>query len=868
MNIEELRYLYNAKATHSDCLCWNEAMDGWTLIKHVQLLTAFLHPAKLPPPLPKTATLSLALPPLNTAEVVPAPPSPPNPTTTSSPSPSSSTAPSSSSSFPLNPKPSVGLVAAQAARYKSMKKDRSSGGTSKKFATLKLNKTAAAAATADPSLPSPHSTTSPSPSTPTVASTSPPTNKSEPASTPTPTPAPAQSAAIPIPPAGTYTAEEISAALTSAIAAMDPEQLVHWLAVGDAAQLDENRFIASPLARMYLSHIDAARQRMRDAVTSMDEEELCLAVHYAEAIGYERTDVQSCRKLRDAVIQLNLEARQQQIILDERKVKAVLTRAEQLSLTSPPIEALRTLLTHTSEEKLRQLQLKAANALGDKHRATRLTIALKGLVFKKTGHLFTLDSYGKWRDGEEWAGEKMMAVNRAALVEGMRRWTKEPIHAALTKMSREQSKVAVKVFKRILQWSGDRGGGGGGGEGGLGEVGSYEVGREVLEVGLKEVWMRDEVYLQLIKQLTHNPSSDSEKQLWRLLYACLDTFPPHPEMENILDMWLQKHLIQGGPAVQLLHQTVYDGERKQVPSEAEMAVICQGKSLRHPAYEEEREYHTARAVPPPPAPLQPLAGTTAVGIEAFIRAGGQPDWTQIEVCLPSREVFKQPEPKCEVKAKRPAAAAVGTHTHTAAAAVPAPTPAPLSTFSTTSVSGPSSRSATQPPTPRARLVVDTTPASAAELTPPPLLSVLAPLSPVSSLSASIAPTLSPHSPMSSQAPTTPSFTSSTSSLCPPTVMASPSMGMVLGGGGEVPVAPPLLSAVLSPGLGAKGKEEEVVVPALVVKEAPVVAVVAEEAVVERERVWGKAADPSTGQAYYYHLHSHEVTWDMPADYFE
>ena len=680
VNIEELRYLYTNQGTHGDCLCWNESMDGWTLIKDVPLLTAFLHPAKLPPPLPRTATLSLALPPLNSAEVAPAPRSPPNPTT-SSPSPSSSSfSTPTPSSLPLKSKTSVGLVAAQAARYKSLKKDRSSGGKGvgadgKRFGTLKLNKAAAAAAAAGPTtttttdtaLPSPHSsvTNPPAPApvvlSPKAAKEADPATPSPPQSTPAPVPAP-----TPVPPAGTYTSDEISAQLTSAIAAMDPEQLVHWLAVGDAAQLDENRYIASPLARMYLSHIEQARQRMRDAVTSMDEEELCLAVCYAESIGYERTDVASCRKLRDAVIQLNLEARQQQLLLDERKMRAVLTRAEQLSLTSPPIEALRTLVTHTSEEKLRQLQLKAANALGDKHRATRLTIALKGLVFKKTGHLFTLDSYGKWREGEEWASERLMAVNKAGLVEGMRRWSKEPIHASLTRMGKEQSRMAVKVFKRVLQWCGDRGG-----EGGGPGAGGYEVAKEVLEVGLKEAWMRDEIYLQLIKQLTHNPSSESEKHVWRLFYACLDTFPPLPEMENILDMWLQKHLIHGTAAVQLLHQTVYDGERKVVPTEQELQFICQGRSLRHPAYEEEREYHTARAVLPTPTPVQPLAGTTAAGIDAFIAGGGQPDWTQIEVRLPGKELFKQGEPKCEVKAKRVTAAAPLTPTPT-----PAPCPCP------------------------------------------------------------------------------------------------------------------------------------------------------------------------------------------------
>ena len=838
VNIDELRYLYNTKATHGQCLCWNESMDGWTLIKDVALLTAYFNPKQLPPPLPKAPTISLALPPLSAAEVSPAPSA-------------ASAVPDPRRASLLKEKSKVGVVAAQHAKYKTaMKKDRGStkGLDQKKYGTMRLSKAAAAAAsspdatnprTSDASQPTP--TTTPSPLT---------SSSADPVTPPVPEPS-----ATPLPPAGTYSADEISAQLTSAIRALDAEGLTHWLAVGDAANLDENRYLASPLARMYLSKLQSLQQRMREAVTSMDEDDLCAAVYYAESIGYDRPDVASCRVLRDAVVQLNHEARQQALIIDERKMKALLARSEQLSLSSPPIEHLRTLTQHTSEEKLRQLQLKAANALGDKHRATRLTIALKELVFKKTGHLFTLESYGRWRDPDEWASEKMALGGKAALMEGMRRWSKEPIHASLTRLTKEQSKAACKAFKRVLTYCGDRG---------SEPSQTYDVARELLELGLKEVLMRDELYVQLIKQLTLNPSTDSEKAAWRLMYACLDTFPPCAEMENVLEMWLSKHLIQGTAAVTMLHQTVYDGERRFVPSDSELAVICTGRSLRSCGYLEEREYHTAKAVMPDVAGVQTLAGTTAEGIEDFLRSGRVPDWTDTEVRMPHKEAWKQPEPRCDVKKGRSTGTSItvqqgsahGSRTGTqpptprapqgsealvTGAAAPPPVPvvvmAPPPVRTVLVMPPPVPSSFLPPPVPQAL------PSSAASLDahmPPPMLSVVAPVSPVSALSASIAATLSPLSPMSPSyaAFTTPPTFSPTAVSSPPPLLSSPSL----------PPPEPITSParVLSP---PPPPPAAVVVP-------------------ERVRLWGKAEDPSTGQFYFYHLETHEVTWDQPEAYFD
>ena len=818
VNIDELRYLFQKKQTNNDCLCWTEQLPGWTLIRDVPQLQQHFVSKPGPPPLP-----SNNLPSLNTAaEVAPAP-------TSSSPT-------ASSGRNTMSRK--TGQLVAQHAKYKSLKKERTAsssmkgtavsemvGAAQKKYGTLTK---APANSGGNAAQVVPVGGDAAVSARPTSTSTTPATAASavfDAFNAAAAAQKAADSSAYPL----SKSPEVISSNLISAITALDSDALSAQLAAGDAIQLDEQQFIASPLARMYLAKLDEVRARMREAVRAMDEVQLCQAVYAAEAIGYNKLDVVSCRKLRDAVVQLNVEARQQLVVLDERKMRNIISRAEQLSITptgssgsgnNATIEQLRILLDSTSEEKFRQLQLKAANALGDKHRATRLTIALKQLVHKRTAHMFTLDSYAKWRESDEWASEKLGLGGKKELADGMKRWTRDAIHASLTKLpSKEMNKLACKAFKRLLVYCGDRTS-----DGGDKSVGGYDVLRELLDIGLQHKEVRDELFIQLMKQLTGNPSTDSERRVWTAMYCALETFPPGSDLENILEIFLSKHVLYGSAAIIMLHHTLYDGPRRCVPSEAEVAVMAAGKSIRQCAYEDEREYYTWRAVLPQPAEVQRLAGTTAAGMRQFVESGGVPDWSEIEIRIPPAEHWQQPELQLEVKTKKPPPAPTASSTPAASVAAVTttlpPTPTTVSTVTSPllspAINSPAtSRPSTQPSTPlKERLVVNTA-------SPPPIPFTISPLSPLP---------LSPLSP--SLIPQSPS-TSVSSSHSSTSTSSSASIS-------DIPGPPPLLSvnSAASP--------------------PPTRAVC----------VWAKTIDAGSGQPYFYHTETREVTWDQPADYFE
>lgn len=85
------------------------------------------------------------------------------------------------------------------------------------------------------------------------------------------------------------------------------------------------------------------------------------------------------------------------------QMKDIISRADAIGLKTDNIEKLRTLIFNTPEEKFVQLQLKAAVALNDPARVTRVTIRLKDLFFKKAGPMFALDNYPRYRSRMAWA---------------------------------------------------------------------------------------------------------------------------------------------------------------------------------------------------------------------------------------------------------------------------------------------------------------------------------------------------------------------------------------------------------------------------------------------------------------------------------
>jgi hypothetical protein len=271
------------------------------------------------------------------------------------------------------------------------------------------------------------------------------------------------------------------------------------------------------------------RQIMAKAMEVVEQTQLEYAVEYAESFNYDTSEVGRCRDLRDKVMQLNVETEYALKMLEEEPMKDIIRRADAIKMTTDGIEKLRTLIYNTSEEKFVQLQLKATVALGDLARRTRVTIRLKDLFFKKSAAMFVLDNFGKLRSPAGWADLKFISFNRELLAASCRKHTKDPIHNSLTELESPQDKIACNLFKNIMGFMGDRA-----------IPDPIMLAQEILRLCLDPAnsWLRPEIYMQLIKQLTANPTPESLQKGWQLMSICLETFPPG-EAENFVELWLR-----------------------------------------------------------------------------------------------------------------------------------------------------------------------------------------------------------------------------------------------------------------------------------------------------------------------------------------
>jgi len=185
-----------------------------------------------------------------------------------------------------------------------------------------------------------------------------------------------------------------------------------------------------------------------------------------------------------------------------------------------------------------------------------------------------------------------VSLKRQQLAENMRRWQRSHIHAALTEMPPKQNKTACRMFRNVMGFMGDR---------------TYEspliLAEELLAQCLENLWLRDEVYIQILKQVTGNQNPESSAKGWQLLACCLETFPPQSEFENFLEMYLRTYAKPAERYVKILHATVYGGPRATAPNQAEITKVINGETLRKQAFEKKKEYKKPIAQIPPKAPI-------------------------------------------------------------------------------------------------------------------------------------------------------------------------------------------------------------------------------------------------------------------------
>jgi hypothetical protein len=95
----------------------------------------------------------------------------------------------------------------------------------------------------------------------------------------------------------------------------------------------------------------------------------------------------------------------------------------------------------------------------------------------------------------------------------------EPIPTSLLKMGSDHMSRAVKMFSGILKYMGET-------NEPVADMARLEIAQKLLHQGLKRPELKDELFMQLIKQTRGNPGVQSRVRAWELFSLIAATMPP------------------------------------------------------------------------------------------------------------------------------------------------------------------------------------------------------------------------------------------------------------------------------------------------------------------------------------------------------
>eukprot|EP00485_Elphidium_margaritaceum_P007561 CAMPEP_0202691960 /NCGR_PEP_ID=MMETSP1385-20130828/6494_1 /ASSEMBLY_ACC=CAM_ASM_000861 /TAXON_ID=933848 /ORGANISM="Elphidium margaritaceum" /LENGTH=1474 /DNA_ID=CAMNT_0049347425 /DNA_START=27 /DNA_END=4451 /DNA_ORIENTATION=+ len=280
------------------------------------------------------------------------------------------------------------------------------------------------------------------------------------------------------------------------------------------------------------SRIDAqTKNLLEQAIAEKDLDKLERVCAIIEREQYETEKCKLALRMRDRIHVINRESEQAVVTLDTSHMEACLFAATELDYTNDYIDYFRWMFDTLGKdsEKFVQEQMRQAVKMGDLKRQLRLNIKLKDLVFDKLHQSFAIQNCPVLKEDHDWAAEKLFG--RDKLRQNMMTWTADEIHSHLTTtLDKKHKKEGRELFKSIQIYMGDRENK---------HKTQEELGLDIVIRGHQQKEFGDEIYCQLIKQLTNNNRPQSVNRGWNLLNLCLYVFSPSRELENYLEVFIR-----------------------------------------------------------------------------------------------------------------------------------------------------------------------------------------------------------------------------------------------------------------------------------------------------------------------------------------
>ncbi|KAI3437601.1 hypothetical protein D9Q98_000054 [Chlorella vulgaris] len=158
-------------------------------------------------------------------------------------------------------------------------------------------------------------------------------------------------------------------------------------------------------------------------------------------------------------------------------------------------------------------------------------------------------------------------------------FSEDSLPVSLLKHNPDNQGRAVKMFQSVLQYMGVHGEM-------LGAMQALELAQKLLHQGLKRVELRDELYMQLVKQTRGNPNPSARTKAWQLFYLTAATMPPSKDFMGLVSEYVhtsaqdQEELPEirelAGKTWQAMRRTAKAGQRRTLPDMQEIDALFKG----------------------------------------------------------------------------------------------------------------------------------------------------------------------------------------------------------------------------------------------------------------------------------------------------
>jgi hypothetical protein len=168
------------------------------------------------------------------------------------------------------------------------------------------------------------------------------------------------------------------------------------------------------------------------------------------------------------------------------------------------------------------------------------------LILESFRKKYSLENYPRLRSSSEYSFR--MSVESNELKKNYLIHTNFNIPTSLTKLPPSLSTLAVWLFSHCIR-----------GIESQNFTDTELLLRNLLKLGRTCVAIRDEILIQIIKQLNNNPDLERIDRLWRVLGACLSHFPPSLLFESYLELYLFDEALKTPAALQcirFLHEII------------------------------------------------------------------------------------------------------------------------------------------------------------------------------------------------------------------------------------------------------------------------------------------------------------------------